>query len=45
VLPATLGVPSELIGEIPWLLLIAAGSGIAAVALGIGSRRRRRRNA
>jgi hypothetical protein len=45
VLPATLGVPSELMGEIPWLLLIAAGSGIAAVTLVIGSRRRRRRNA
>jgi len=45
VLPATLGVPSELIGEIPWLLLIAAGSGIAAVTLGITGRRRRRRNA
>ena len=45
VLPATLGVPSELIGEVPWLLLIAVGSGIAAMTLGISSRRRRRRNA
>jgi hypothetical protein len=45
VLPATLGVPSELIGEIPWLLLIAVGAGAAAVTLGITSRRRRRRNA
>jgi Ice-binding-like len=45
VLPATLGVPSELLGEIPWLLVIALGSGIAAVTLGIGSRRRRRRSA
>jgi len=45
VLPATLGVPHELIGEVPWLLLIAVGSGCAAVALAISSRRRRRRNA
>lgn len=45
VLPATLGVPSELIGEVPWLLLIAVGSGIAAVVLGLNSRRRRRRSA
>jgi ice-binding like protein len=43
VLPATLGVPSELIAEVPWLLLIAIGSGIAALTLGINSRRRRRR--
>jgi hypothetical protein len=45
VLPATLGVPSELIAEVPWLLLIAIGSGIAALTLGINSRRRRRRDA
>ena len=45
VLPATLGVPSELIAEVPWLLLIAIGSGIAALVLGVSSRRRRRRNA
>jgi hypothetical protein len=45
ILPATLGVPSELLGEFPWLLLIAAGSGAAALALGLGSRRRRRRSA
>ena len=44
ILPATLGVPAELMNEIPWLLLIAVGSGIAAVILGI-SRRRRRHNA
>jgi hypothetical protein len=43
ILPATLGVPSELIGEIPWLLLLAVGSGGAALVLGISSRRRRRR--
>jgi len=45
VLPATLGVPSELIGEIPWLLLLAVGSGGVALVLGISSRRRRRRSA
>jgi hypothetical protein len=45
VLPATLGVPSELIGGFPWLVLIGAGSGFAALALGYGSRRRRRRTA
>jgi hypothetical protein len=42
ILPATLGIPSELIAEIPWLLLIAGGSGIAALTLGMSSRRRRR---
>ena len=42
VLPATLGVPAELTTEVPWLLLIAVGSGIAAVTLGIAGRRRRR---
>jgi len=41
-LPAT-GVPSQLLGEIPWLLMIGLGSGLAVVALGISSRRRRRR--
>jgi len=41
-LPST-GVPSQLLGEIPWLLMIGLGSGLAVVALGISSRRRRRR--
>jgi hypothetical protein len=41
ILPATLGVPAELLGQIPWLLVIAVGSGIAAVMLGVRSRRRR----
>ena len=41
VLPAVLGVPSELIGQVPWLLLIATGSGIAALVLVISNRRRR----
>jgi Ice-binding-like len=45
VLPATLGVPSELIGGFPWLLLIGMGSGVAALALGTTSWRRRRRSA
>lgn len=45
ILPATLGVPSELLVEIPWLLVVALGSGAAAVVLGFSSRRRRRRNA
>ncbi len=39
--PAT-GVPSELLGQFPWLLVIGLGSGLAVVALGISSRRRRR---
>ena len=45
VLPANLGVPPEMQGEFPWLLVIAAGAGAAAVALGFGSVRRRRRSA
>jgi hypothetical protein len=44
VLPATLGVPSELLREIPWLLLIGVGGGIGAIALGVSSARRRRRS-
>jgi hypothetical protein len=43
ILPATLGVPAELLGQIPWLLVIAVGCGIAAVVLGTRSRRRRGR--
>jgi hypothetical protein len=45
ILPATLGVPSELINEIPWLLLIAGGAGFAATVMVVSSRRRRRRSA
>lgn len=41
VLPATLGVPLELRGGFPWLLVIAIGAGVAA--LGLINRRRRRR--
>jgi hypothetical protein len=43
ILPATLGVPLELIGQFPWLVLIGVGGGIGAVALGVTSARRRRR--
>ena len=42
-LPATLGIPSELLAEIPWLLVIGIGTGAGALALGISARRRRRR--
>jgi hypothetical protein len=45
ILPATLGVPWELIGSFPWLLVIGAGAGLGAAALGICCRRRRRRSA
>ena len=45
ILPATLGVPRELIGQIPWLLVIGIGAGLGATAMGISSRRRRRRSA
>jgi len=44
-LPATLGVPAELLAQVPWLLVIAVGSGFAAVALSARSRRRRGRTA
>jgi type VI secretion system secreted protein VgrG len=43
ILPATLGVPAELIGQIPWLLVIGVGGGLSAIALGVSSARRRRR--
>jgi hypothetical protein len=43
ILPATLGVPSELVGGFPWLAAIGIGSGFAALVLGYSSRRRRRR--
>jgi hypothetical protein len=45
VLPATLGVPLELQGSFPWLVLIGAGAGLAVVGLTLGSLRRRRRTA
>jgi hypothetical protein len=45
ILPATLGVPLELRGEFPWLLLIGMAAGLGATGLGLISRRRRRRTA
>ena len=42
VLPPTLGVPQELLGSFPWLLVIGVGAGGGAVALGVSARRRRR---
>ena len=45
ILPATLGVPGELINEIPWLLVIAVGAGLGAIVLVVSNRRRRRRQA
>jgi hypothetical protein len=45
VVPGSTGIPEEMRGEFPWLLLIAVGAGLGATALGISSRRRRRRNA
>ncbi len=45
VLPPTLGIPLELRGEFPWLLLIGAAAGIALGAMTYGSLRRRRRSA
>jgi Ice-binding-like len=42
ILPATLGVPWELIGQFPWLIVIGLGAGLGATALGLRSRRRRR---
>jgi Ice-binding-like len=44
-LPASLGVPWELIGQFPWLLVIGVGAGLGAVVMGLSSRRRRRRRA
>jgi hypothetical protein len=43
VAPGT-GVPSELMGEFPWLLLIGVGGGLGAIALTVSSARRRRRS-
>jgi hypothetical protein len=42
ILPATLGVPWELINEIPWLLVIAVGAGFGATVMVVSNRRRRR---
>jgi hypothetical protein len=45
VLPGNTGVPLELRGQFPWLLLIAVGAGVGATVMGVSSRRRRRRRA
>jgi hypothetical protein len=45
ILPATLGVPLELINEIPWLLVIAVGAGFGATVMVVSNRRRRLRRA
>jgi len=45
ILPATLGVPWELINEFPWLLVIAVGAGLGATVMVVSGRRRRRRRA
>ena len=45
ILPATLGVPWELINEFPWLLVIAVGAGIGATVMVVNNRRRSRRRA
>jgi hypothetical protein len=45
ILPATLGIPWELLGSFPWLLVIGGGAGLGVAALVISSRRRRRRSA
>lgn len=45
VLPATLGIPRELLGSFPWLLVVGIGAGVGAAALGVSARRRRRRTA
>jgi len=45
VLPGSTGIPLEMRGEFPWLLLLGFGAGAAAVVMGLSSRRRRRRNA
>jgi hypothetical protein len=43
VVPGATGVPPEMRGGAPWLLLIGIGAGIGATALGLSRRRRRRR--
>lgn len=45
ILPATLGIPRELLGSFPWLLVVGIGAGVGAAALGVSARRRRRRTA
>ena len=42
--PPNTGVPLELLGQSPWLLLIGIGGGLGAIALSVSRTRRRRRN-
>jgi hypothetical protein len=42
VLPATLGVPWELRGGLPWLILLGVGAALGVTGLGLSARRRRR---
>jgi hypothetical protein len=42
VVPGSTGVPPDMRGQFPWLLLLGAGAGIGAAALGFSRRRRRR---
>jgi Ice-binding-like len=42
ILPASLGIPIELQGQFPWLVLLAVAAGLGATALGVSNRRRRR---
>jgi len=44
VVPGSTGIPEEMRGEFPFLLLLAVGAGLGATFLGIQSRRRRRRS-
>ena len=43
ILPATLGIPWELIGSFPWLLVIGVGAIFGATVMVVNTRRRRRR--
>ena len=43
ILPATLGVPWELLGSFPWLLVIGVGALLGATVMVVSTRRRRRR--
>jgi hypothetical protein len=43
VLPGNTGVPPDLRGELPMLLVIGVGAGLAATAMGVTGRRRHRR--
>jgi hypothetical protein len=41
IFPPNLGVPTELLGSFPWLLIIGLGAGVGVAALGVSARRRR----